>query len=458
MELWSPPPDGDAPAKDRRRSQPEEMGLFAFFIPFTLWQNADSTRHAKLIVGFGTLGAVFGLLYAIFYIAIGHYWGAAVIGVCSICVAAVPWMLRQTARVDLAGNADAFILTVGFTILSAIEGGLRGHAVAWLAGVPLCALLLVGKRAGIIWAAICFSIILVFARFEYLNIAVPMRYPGSLQPLVSAAGFLGLPIFMCVLGVLFEIGRERAFNKMSEALGDLSMALQQLLKLNVEKSEFLSIAAHDLKTPLQAITGLATLMRDSPGDEKTTRADAEEIIVTSRRMLELIGNLLDINAIEEGKFPFDLQPLDLVELSRQIVSTFRNVAGRKTISILFEPPEEAVVCADARATFQVIENLVSNAIKYSPPGKQVRIRILRSGERVVLEVEDEGPGLSKADQQHLFEKFARLGPRPTGNEPSTGLGLSIVKRMIEAMNGVVACRSAPGSGATFSIALPAWHP
>ena len=263
---------------------------------------------------------------------------------------------------------------------------------------------------------------------------------------------------MCIVGILFEIGRERAFSKMSEALGDSSLALQQLLKLNVEKTEFLSIAAHDLKTPLQAISGLAALMRDAPGDEKMTKADAEEIIRTSGRMLELIGNLLDINAIEEGKFPFDLQPLDLVELSKQIVSTLRTVAGQKTIRILLEPSGEAVVRADARATFQVIENLVSNAIKYSPPGKEVRIRIVRSGERIILEVQDEGPGLSKLDQQHLFEKFARLSPRPTGNESSSGLGLSIVKRMMEAMNGVVACRSVPGAGATFSIALPACNP
>ena len=117
-----------------RRNQGDEMAIFAFFIPFTLWQDANSTRHAKLIVGFGTLGAVSGLLYATFYVAIGHLWGAAVIAVCSIAIAGVPWMLRQTSRVDFAGNADALILTVGFTLLSAIEGGLR-RACRRMAGV-----------------------------------------------------------------------------------------------------------------------------------------------------------------------------------------------------------------------------------------------------------------------------------------------------------------------------------
>ena len=103
---------------------------------------------------------------------------------------------------------------------------------------------------------------------------------------------------------------------------------------------------------------------------------------------------------------------------------------------------------------QVVENLVSNAVKYSPPGKSIFVRVRRTGNAVRCEVQDEGPGLSAEDQQKLFGKFARLTAKPTGGEQSTGLGLSIVKRLVEAMHGHVWCESEPGHGATFLVEFP----
>ena len=103
---------------------------------------------------------------------------------------------------------------------------------------------------------------------------------------------------------------------------------------------------------------------------------------------------------------------------------------------------------------QVLENLVSNAVKYSPPGKNIFVRLKRHAEAVRVEVQDEGPGLSAEDQKKLFGKFARLSAKPTGGEHSTGLGLSIVKKMVEAMNGRVWCESELGRGATFIVEFP----
>jgi signal transduction histidine kinase len=112
------------------------------------------------------------------------------------------------------------------------------------------------------------------------------------------------------------------------------------------------------------------------------------------------------------------------------------------------------VLADATVLTQVIENLVSNAVKYSPTGKNIYARLRRSPEGTRIEMQDEGPGLSAEDQKKLFGKFARLSAKPTGGEHSTGLGLSIVKKMVEAMNGKVWCESELGSGATFIVEFP----
>ena len=111
--------------------------------------------------------------------------------------------------------------------------------------------------------------------------------------------------------------------------------------------------------------------------------------------------------------------------------------------------------SDRNVTVQVLENLLSNAIKYSPPSKNISARLRLVDGAARCEVQDEGPGLSAADQQRLFGKFARLSAKPTGGEHATGLGLSIVKKMVEAMNGRVWCESEPGQGATFVVQFPA---
>ena len=113
---------------------------------------------------------------------------------------------------------------------------------------------------------------------------------------------------------------------------------------------------------------------------------------------------------------------------------------------------------DTSVAVQVLENLVSNAVKYSPPGKDIFVRLQKRAEAVRVEVQDQGPGLSAEDQKKLFGKFARLSAKPTGGEHSTGLGLSIVKKMVEAMNGQVWCESELGRGATFTVEFPAATP
>lgn len=110
--------------------------------------------------------------------------------------------------------------------------------------------------------------------------------------------------------------------------------------------------------------------------------------------------------------------------------------------------------ADPNVLVQALDNLISNAVKYSPPGKPIVVRQLTVSDQIRIEVQDQGPGLTAEDQKKLFGKFARLSAKPTGGEPSVGLGLSIVRRMMEAMRGRVGCESEPGQGATFFVELP----
>ena len=276
---------------------------------------------------------------------------------------------------------------------------------------------------------------------------------------------------------------------------------QTLLELNNEKNEIMGIVAHDLKNPIGAVRGFAELVQGGYVQPEETTAIADKIVTVSNRMLELVTNLLDVNRLESGVIELSMVEMDIIPVVQSVIESYQAQAIAKTIGIHFtnEAPV-SVIWADEQAIVQVLDNLISNAVKYSPHGKSVYVRVkslqsslsgeapsslalgredshssfvighLSGGERQAntlmtndqltndqwlrIEVQDEGPGISEDDMKKLFGKFARLSSRPTGGEHSTGLGLSIVKKMVEAMNGRVWCESEPGKGATFIVEMP----
>ena len=246
----------------------------------------------------------------------------------------------------------------------------------------------------------------------------------------------------------------------------------QLEELNREKNEFLGIAAHDLKNPLSSITMSASIVlsyRDKITEEQL-QDRLENIMGTATRMMEIIKNLLDVNAIESGQFNFTVERVNVAEIAQILVEEYRERAAAKNIALWYEQSTNAAsetaafeaaaseaafeVMGDRSALMEALENLISNAVKYSPHGKNIYVRLKLSSKAVRVEVADEGPGISPEDMKKLFGKFVRLSARPTGGEHSTGLGLSIVKKMVEAMHGEVWCESELGKGATFIVELP----
>jgi two-component system sensor histidine kinase/response regulator len=237
---------------------------------------------------------------------------------------------------------------------------------------------------------------------------------------------------------------------------ELKQARERLREMNNEKNEFMGMAAHDLRNPLGAVRGYTELLLEEEGMDRAEQVQLlRRIHDATERMATMVQDLLDTNRIERGEMKFNLVSTELVALISSVVETQRPRATGKQQTIHLQTDAAAVrVTVDPMVMVQVLENLMSNAVKYSPPGKNIFVRLRRTPESVRIEVRDEGPGLSAEDQKKLFGKFARLSAKPTGGEHSTGLGLSIVKKMVEAMNGKVWCESEPGKGATFIVAFP----
>jgi signal transduction histidine kinase len=252
---------------------------------------------------------------------------------------------------------------------------------------------------------------------------------------------------MFVLAVIFETGRQRAFSSLQHALAKLEVS-------NQEKNEFLGMAAHDLKNPLTVVIGSAELLRliEDAGQREQLIG---KIIGSSTKMLQLIKNLLDANAIEEGRFASGIERCDLQELMRECVHENGATSARKEIRLELETVAPCWAMADRPGALQVLDNLVSNALKFSPAKTTVHLSATTNGPIALLAIRDEGPGISEEDLKKMFGKFMRLSARPTGGESSNGLGLSIVKRLAERMSGTVRCDSRLGQGATFVLELPA---
>jgi signal transduction histidine kinase len=428
-----------------------------FLNPVANLTDPEVVRQARLISGFGWLGTFFGITYAAFYLLIGHRWGALIIILCSSCFAMVPLSMRSKKSVRPAGHILVLTLILGFSALCFVEGGLRGHAIAWLASVPLCALLLLGQTAAIGWAVMAFLAAGVVAILDLAGVKLPTEYDLKWEPVVSATGYLGLIVFMFMLGLIFETSRRRAFLKMEQAVAELATANERLVHLNNEKNEFLQIAAHDLKNPLTVVLGsaeLAGLVKDQDQIDKLLA----NICAAAARMSRLISDLLDVNAIEQGAFTSVVLPCNVGELVEQSVKNNQSAAARKAIKINVGASAGLWARACPAAAVQILDNLISNALKYSPPNTVVHIHTLPETNFALVAVRDEGPGISESDQKKLFQKYTRLTARPTGGESSTGLGLAIVKRLAEAMAGSIHCHSTPGAGSTFTLRLPKCEP
>ncbi len=254
------------------------------------------------------------------------------------------------------------------------------------------------------------------------------------------------------------IERTRELQQKNEELLTLN---RQLLKLDQEKNEFLGITAHDLKNPVFVIQELAQIIQNffdnssTPLSQETIKSISryiQIITVNSQHMSELIVNLLDVNKIENEQFEIYLDQLELPVLVRSILNNYSQRAKAKNINLHFQiPASTCLISADSTAVHQILDNLISNAIKYSPKNKKVTISLIQNEGCVLCTIQDEGPGLSKEEQKKLFNKFTRLSPKPTDGESSTGLGLYIVKRLVEAMKGEVGCESEQGKGTTFFV-------
>jgi two-component system, OmpR family, sensor kinase len=242
---------------------------------------------------------------------------------------------------------------------------------------------------------------------------------------------------------------------------ELAKANMELQSLITQRDELLGMAAHDLRNPLGTILNFSQFLIDELGPN--VGPDHRQFLATiqsqSRFMLRLVNDLLDISKIEAGKLELDPLKIDLASFVEHSVALNRPLARKKNIELRFETASDLPeVDIDPGRMEQVINNLVTNAIKYSHSGSQVDIQVRADDEGGVVVVRDRGVGIPKSHIDRLFRPFGRVASRGTAGEMSTGLGLAIVRKIVEAHHGSINVESEAGVGSTFRIWLPVTEP
>ena len=264
------------------------------------------------------------------------------------------------------------------------------------------------------------------------------RSDGSTFPTEVATSPVQMESGVCFLSTIRDVSERRQVEQM--------------------KSEFVSTVSHELRTPLTSIAGSLGLLAGGAAGALPERVVRLIRIAhsNSQRLVRLINDILDIEKIESGKTKFELKWLKLGPILEQSVQANRAYADEHRITFRLDPvPEDATIVADEDRLLQVMDNLLSNAAKFSPQGESVIISAVPAGERWRISVSDRGAGIPESFRDRIFEKFAQADSSDTRQKGGTGLGLSIVREIVSRLDGSVRFDSRPGEGTTFHVELPA---
>jgi PAS domain S-box-containing protein len=245
-----------------------------------------------------------------------------------------------------------------------------------------------------------------------------------------------------------------AENALARQAGELSSQNERLRELDRLKDEFVALVSHELRTPLTSIIGYIELLRD----ERATGLDADHfagvIQRNAERLLHLVGDLLFLSQMQSGKLALEVCDTHLADIAAQAVQEMRPDAGPKNIELTLSAPVDPYLPVDPTRMAQLLGNLISNAVKFTPEGGKVEVTLAVEGNEAVLSVSDTGIGILDADQERIFERFFRTEAATRRMIPGSGLGLTISKAIVEAHQGTITVRSGEDLGSTFTVRLP----
>jgi signal transduction histidine kinase len=354
-----------------------------------------------------------------------------------------------------------FSLTCYFELAAAVIVGFVAPHPAYMGGIAMLILILplmpFKKTHSLILLGAALILFIVVGIFSHMKI-VGGRDLYGLFNMVAAVSVALVAIFVLDRIRRDSFDKNQTIHINNEKLKESSTEIVQMNEVLQEendlKSKLLEIAAHDLKNPLQVIVGYTDLLQDKFAGNQLVMKNLDIIFQSSDKMIRLISKLLKSLSIESGKLMLSKRDVNITVLLESVIKDNRSYSEKKGQKIYLNAETECFVHGDESFLKEIFDNLLNNAVKFSPTNKPIWISIDRDDSIVSCKIRDEGPGFSKSDKEKMFSRFQKLSAKPTEGESATGLGLAIVRDLVELHHGEVSVESDPGAGSTFIVKLP----
>ena len=412
-----------------------------FFIQEDRFRYSNELRKARLFVRGSLLTSLFSTSYIWLSIVFQFDKGVYLMIMNMVGFIVLALLVKTKISISVLGNIFVFLGAAAVIILTYFSGGVWSAIYPWIVSIPVLAILLVNRSSGWFWSFIAFIAMIWFAYGALIGIEYPKEYNQETFVEWYVTVVPGLLLIIVFMAFVFESIQSKA---LSES--------QQLLE---EKDYIIKVLSHDLRNPLANIQSLIHLLEnDNNKEDQSTYSMMIRRAVTQAQ--QLVNKVLELNKADQNEIRVSKEILNIKDLIQEVVKSFEDVAKQKSIEILTEFNSD-INAIDSDKTFirLVMENLISNALKFSENQTQIVITLNNTSNNfLTISVKDQGPGIRPEEEEHLFQKFTKLTSRPTAGESSTGLGLSLVKKYMELLNGTVRYEGKYGEGATFIVELP----
>ncbi|MBS1682648.1 MAG: HAMP domain-containing histidine kinase [Bacteroidetes bacterium] len=426
--------------------------LVDWFIHKKYFENATELRKARLLVRASLLTSIFSTSYVALSVFFEYERGIYFTLFNVVGYFALPFLCKTKIPFRILGFTYNAIGSITVIVLTWFSGGMWSAIYPWIIAIPLLALLIIGKTAALYWTIFSLLWMWAFGIIELNGISLPVEYNPAMRSMWYLSIVPGLLLIIMVVSFTFENSMQTAMRDVEQQKVTIEKQSIELAKLIEDKDHIIEILAHDLKNPLANIGVLANLL-----ERETIEPDSKNIVEmianASANAQVLVKQVLEM-ATTNSVGSVLLKATNFQSVINEVVQSFRFTAENKGIPIkTVDLNKSCEALANLTYLKLVLENLISNAIKFSTSGKEIHVLVSETDQQVQIRVRDHGPGVPAAEEAKLFKKFSKLSVAPTGGESSSGLGLSLVKRYMEIMKGSVWFERPEGSGSIFAIEL-----
>lgn len=454
-------------------------------------KNNQKYHQARMLVSVCLLTTCISFSYFLVSYFYGFEKGMYMMALDIVGFMSVAFLVRTRLNLNFLSNLYIAIGAVAIYYLIYYTGGLSSAAVLWLIATPVLAFLVANRLSAITWGLVMFMSILIFSFIEVYDLRPPSELPVQFNHIANMAVLIGLMLIIFIVTMIFESEKSKALQSIDRKNKELTGALvelesakdrltkindeiqtkntllesnqleilkqsDQLKSLNEEKDYIIEVLAHDLKEPLNSVEGLLDIILK---DENKLSSNQQECIdhiqKTILKSRLLLAKILFSGEVENRTLSVKWEKINASEILLHTMDTFAKQAMDKNIKIDHNIYDRTVqIVTDEVLLSQVFQNIISNSIKYSPKNSTVTVQVEQLEQTVKFEFKDQGPGISENELERLFDKYSRLSARPTAGESSTGLGLSLVKKYVEMLNGKIWYENRKSQGANFIVLLP----